>query len=80
MIPLVLIAELLISSFFLSTLANFILTKLVFNQDFAKIQNWLGIILSIGLGLYYFAVYLHYFPINPNILDVLPFGGLNEDL
>jgi len=45
--------SLLINSFLLATLLNFALSKRLFNVDFKKVQNWLGIIFITGIVLDY---------------------------
>jgi len=47
------ISSILINSFLLGTLLNFALSKWVFKVEFKMVQNWLGIILVIGLILSY---------------------------
>jgi len=43
------LSSLLISSYLLATLANLLFTKRLFGQSFAQIQNWVGLVLVIGI-------------------------------
>ena len=60
-----LISSILINSFLLGTLLNFSLSKWVFQVDFKKVQNWLGITLVMGLILSYgLFVMEHFFDVD----------------
>lgn len=45
--------QILINSFLLAKLANLGMTRMVFRQEFGKIQNWIGVVCLIGLSLNY---------------------------